>query len=64
MRPEDFPATYKARMIAAYPVIAGMTPDEAYYADAAERDAAFQRILDARNLQRTHELFLADRTTP
>lgn len=53
-----FPGSYKAQMIAAYPVIADMTADEAYWATPAEREAAFGRILAARNLRRTHELFL------
>ena len=54
----DFPCDYRARMIASYPVIAGMTRDEAYFADMDERDEAFERILAAKNLRRTHELFL------
>ena len=54
----DFPYDYRARMIASYPVIAGMTRDEAYFADMDERDEAFARILAAKNLRRTHELFL------
>jgi hypothetical protein len=56
---DQFPASYKARMIAAYPVIADMSADEAYWATVDEREAAFGRILASRNLHRTHELFLA-----
>ena len=59
LTPDMFPPDYRARMIAAYPVIAQMTKDEAYFASAEERDEAFARILAARNLRRTHELFLA-----
>lgn len=57
---DRFPSSYKARMIAAYPVIAGMSADEAYFADRGEREAAFGRILASRNLRRTHELFLCE----
>lgn len=53
-----FPAEYKARMLMAYPVIAGLTADEAWVADYDTREHAFGRILRARNLRRTHELFL------
>lgn len=56
---DDFPASYKFRMLASYPVIAGMTPDEAWAAGQEEREVAFGRILRARNLHRTHVLFLA-----
>lgn len=54
----DFPASYKAKMIEAYPVIAGMTADEAWLATPAERDAAFARVLSAKNLTITHQMFL------
>ena len=59
MSPDQFPPTYRSRMIQAYPVIAQMTADEAYSADVDERNEAFKRILAAKNLRRTHELFLA-----
>lgn len=59
-----FPASYKARMLAAYPVIAGLSADEAYLAAHDQREAAFGRILASRNLRRTHELFLAAQATP
>lgn len=49
----DFSRLFKARMIAAYPVISQMTSDEAYGATVAEWDAAFERILASRNLRRT-----------
>ena len=58
LTPDMFPPDYRAKMIAAYPVIAHMSADEAWFSTAEERDEAFQRILDARNLRRTHELFL------
>lgn len=46
----DFAGPFKAKLIAAYPVIADMTADEAYFADAAERDAAFERVLASRHV--------------
>jgi hypothetical protein len=54
----DFPPEYKARMVQAYPVIAGLSRDEAWSATPEERETAFVRVLNARNLRRTHELFL------
>lgn len=60
MTPEQFPSDYKAQMIAAYPVIAQMSADDAYLADFDEREQAFERILANRNLRRTHEMFLAE----
>ncbi|MCF3939938.1 hypothetical protein [Gordonia tangerina] len=60
LNPADFPVDYKARMVAAYPVIAEMSADEAWLATPTERDEAFRRVLNAKNLRRTHELFLAD----
>ena len=45
-------------MILAYPVIAKMTLQQLYKGTAEDRDIAFQRILDNRNLRRTHELYL------
>lgn len=58
LTPDQFPAEYKSQMVKAYPVIAQMTAAEAWLATAEEREAAFQRVLDARNLRRTHELYL------
>ena len=58
---DQFPTDYRERMIAAYPVIAGMDADERYFASADERDEAFARILRAKNLRRTHEMYLEDR---
>lgn len=58
MEVEQFPEWYRARMIEAYPVIASLSRDEAYYSTGEERDEAFRRILDARWLRRTHEMFL------
>lgn len=55
---DDFPVSYRRKMILAYPVIAGMTQEQEWWATPAEKGAAFQRILDARNLRRTHELYL------
>lgn len=54
----DFPVKYRIEMILAYPVIAKMTLRELYKGGPEDRDVAFQRILDARNLRRTHELYL------
>jgi hypothetical protein len=61
MESGDFPPEYKARMVAAYPVIAGLSHDEAWLASPEEREEAFERVLNARNLRRTHELFLQGR---
>ena len=61
MQASDFDAAYKVYMIQAYPVIAQMTVDEFFYAMPDERDAAFERILNARNLRVTHEQYLADK---
>lgn len=58
---EGFPLDYRLRMIRAYPVIAQMSADEEYFATPAERDEAFGRVLRAKNLQRTHEMFLVER---
>lgn len=58
LEPSQFPSAYKARMIQAYPVIAGMGADQFFHATAGERETAFIRILSARNLRRTHELYL------
>jgi len=54
----DFPVKYRIEMILAYPTIAGLTLRELYKGTEADRDEAFQRVLDARNLRRTHELYL------
>lgn len=56
---DQFPVTYRNKMIQAYPVIADMDADEFYFATAAEKDEAFARILNARNLQITHRMYLA-----
>ncbi len=59
---DDFVGTYQLRMIYAYPVIADLSRDELVFATPDEKRAAFERILGARNLRRTHELYLeADR---
>lgn len=57
---EDFPVSYQRRMILAYPQIARMDNDEAWLASRDEKREAFDRILAAKNLRRTHEMFLAD----
>jgi hypothetical protein len=59
MSPEDFDGGYQLRMITAYPVIADMTRDELMFATPDEKRAAFERILTAKNLRRTHELYLS-----
>lgn len=59
--PDDFDTAYKARMILAYPTIAGMNSDEFFYSTLAEKDEAFDRILANRHLRRTHELYLGVR---
>lgn len=56
----EFPASYKLKMIRAYPTIAQMDADEEYFATPADRDAAFENILRAKNLRRTHEMFLTE----
>lgn len=58
MHPDQFSAEYKLDFIMAYPVIADMTGDQLYSATAAEKDEAFQRILDNHHLRRTHEQYL------
>lgn len=63
MRANDFDGEYKTKMIQAYPVIAEMTADEFFYSMPNERDAAFERILNARNLRVTHEQYLADKAS-
>ena len=55
---DRFPIDYRRRMIRAYPGIARMTSEEEWQATARQRNEAFQRILDNRNLRRTHELYL------
>ncbi|ROZ88986.1 hypothetical protein [Gordonia sp. OPL2] len=62
--PNDFPPKYKADMVAAYPDIAAMTADEAWFATPAEREEAFARVLAAKNLRRTHQQFLDDLHPP
>lgn len=62
--PADFPADYKAKMIAAYPVIAELTADEAWLAHPAQREEAFERVLAAKNLRSTHEQFLDELNPP
>lgn len=56
---EDFPLSYRLRMIQAYPVIAQMDADEEYHATAEERDAAFTQVMNARNLALTHRMYVA-----
>lgn len=58
---DDFPVSYQRRMILAYPQIAGLTNDEAWLARPEAKLAAFDRILAASNLRRTHEQFLESR---
>lgn len=57
---ERFPVEYRETMIIAYPTIARMSRDEFYYASSSDRDEAFARVLAAKNLRRTHEMFLED----
>lgn len=59
MRVEQFSPLYRAKAILAYPTIAGMTGDEFYTSTREEKDAAFARVLAARNLEVTHRLYLA-----
>lgn len=61
MKPSDFPKDYKLKMIRAYPTIADMSADEEFFATADERDEAFARVLQNKNLRETHEMFLAER---
>lgn len=58
---DAFPADYQLRMIQAYPTIAQMNADGLMFGTPDEHRAAFERILAARNLQRTHRLYLAAR---
>lgn len=60
LTPDMFPISYRDSMVRAYPVIAGINRDEYYYATPADKDAAFQRVLNNRNLRRTHEMYLED----
>lgn len=62
LTPAHFPAEFAARMIAAYPVIARMTADQAYYASAAEKDSAFDRVLQSRNIGPICRQWWLDRT--
>ena len=55
---DAFDYDYQLRMIMAYPVISDMSADELMLATPAEKREAFERILAARNLRRTHELYL------
>ncbi|WP_123925560.1 hypothetical protein [Gordonia oryzae] len=57
---EQFPVEYRETMIIAYPVIAQMSRNEFYFASSRARDEAFARVLAAKNLRRTHEMFLED----
>jgi hypothetical protein len=58
---EDFPVSYQRRIILAYPQIAGLSNDEAWLARPEDKLAAFDRILAATNLRRTHEQYLETR---
>lgn len=58
---DQFDAGYKARMIQAYPAIAQMDPEEMFYGTIADREAAFQRVLDSPALRSTHQAYLDDR---
>lgn len=60
MQVEDFPVSYRAAMVHAYPVIAQMSRTESYYAGPELMDEAFSRVLANSNLERTHRMFLAD----
>ncbi len=53
---EDFDVEYRVRMVKAYPVISGV-PD-AFEASWSDIEAGFERVLVARNLRRTHEMYL------
>lgn len=59
--PSRFDVAYKLKMIQAYPVIADMTREQMWYAGPAEMDAAFERVLNATNLRKTHILYLDER---
>jgi hypothetical protein len=62
---DDFEPTYQVKMIRAYPVISGMSGDvQMITASPEEWRAAFQRILDNRNLARTHQLYLEGKPRP
>lgn len=58
---DDFDSTYQLRMVMAYPVIGGLNRDGLMLATPDVKRAAFERILKARNLRRTHELYLESR---
>lgn len=60
MTPDMFPCSLRARMIHAYPVIARLSRDEAYLATVEEKDEAFARLLAAKNLRPTFEMWLRD----
>lgn len=60
LRVEYFRTEYREKMLAAYPTIAGLTAYRRYYADGEERDRAFARILAAKHLRRTHEMYLEE----
>jgi PAS domain-containing protein len=53
---EPFDVEYRVRMVKAYPVISGV-PD-AFEASWSDIEAGFERVLVARNLRRTHEMYL------
>lgn len=61
LMPWQFDPGYQLRMIQAYPVIAGLTADELMDATPEQKREAFTRILTARNLRRTHEMYLEDK---
>jgi hypothetical protein len=56
-----FTVEYRMKMITAYPTISGMTTAEMYGATGSQLDEAFLRVLDCRNLARTHRLWLESR---
>jgi chorismate-pyruvate lyase len=56
-----FEPEYKLKMVLAYPVIAGMTKQQWWDSSQEERDAAFRRVLDAKNLRDVHIKYLDDR---
>lgn len=58
LRVEDFPRQYRWSMVRAYPVISGV-PD-VFEATQGHIDGGFARCLRARNLRRTHEMYLAE----
>ncbi len=53
---DAFDVGYRFRMVQAYPVISGVP--NVYEADRDQLAAGFARCLAARNLRRTHELYL------